>query len=397
MKCADHADTGKVRAIGTFSKSDATILVVDDDPASLRLNEQLLTAAGYLNLRLYSDSRLALEELHDGTIDLVITDLHMPEIDGLEFLQKVKSSVPGDTFLPVLVVTADASPDARRRALMLGADDFLSKPIDVVEMTLRVQHMLQLRQLHIDLAASRASLEVEVAQRTQALEVALEQMENLVKAKDMFVASVSHELRTPLTAVLGFARELTNPERLSPEEYAETAEMIASQATDLSAIIDDLLVAARSDIDMVKVLDEPVDLWKELRTILDALPSEHQSRVSAPEFSMTVTGDRLRVRQILRNLVSNALRHGGDNITVSAERLPGAGAVTVSDDGPNLPEETVSRLFEPYFHASRDEVGPATIGLGLPVSRFLARLMDGELEYLTNRPDTAFRLSLPPA
>ncbi len=197
----------------------------------------------------------------------------MPEIDGFHLLKKIRETVPDDEFFPVLVVTADATTETRRKALMLGADDFLTKPIDVVEMTLRVKHLLQLRTLHIALSDSRHELASEVEEKTSELKTAMQRLENLVKAKDVFIASVSHELRTPLTAVLGFANELAcNTDDLSREEVAGAAQIIAEQAADLSAIIDDLLVAARSDINAVQVLKEEVDLTKELNAVVLGIP-----------------------------------------------------------------------------------------------------------------------------
>jgi signal transduction histidine kinase len=117
--------------------------------------------------------------------------------------------------------------------LRIGADDFLTKPIDVVEMTLRVKHLLQLRALHKELSYARQSLATEVEARTSDLEAAMERLESLVKAKDVFVAGVSHELRIPLTAVLGYAAEMAaEPERMSREEVLGAERLIFEQASD---------------------------------------------------------------------------------------------------------------------------------------------------------------------
>jgi putative two-component system response regulator len=200
------------------------VLVVADDPGSLRLSEQNLLAAGYWNLRLLSDPGQVMEFVDPLMVDLVICDLQLPELDVLHLLKQIRDTVHAGEFLPVLVVTADASTETKHKALRLGADDFLATPIDVVEMALRVKHLLELRTLHSALSASRQKLESEVAERTSDLEAAMEHLGSLVEAKDMFIASVSHELRTPLTAVLGFANELAaNPDDFSREEMARTA------------------------------------------------------------------------------------------------------------------------------------------------------------------------------
>jgi signal transduction histidine kinase len=378
--------------------TDALILVVDDDPASLKLSQQVLAAAGYWNIHLFSDPRGLMEEVDLVKVDLIISDLHMPELDGMGLLMKIKESVPEDEFLPVLVVTADATAESKRKALALGADDFLTKPIDVVEMTLRINHLLQLRKLHTALSRSRQQLAFDVAKRTSELETAMHRLESLIKAKDVFIASVSHELRTPLTAVLGFSKELeAKTEDMSRAEVAAAAGIIAEQATDLSAIIDDLLVAARSDINAVQVLREPVDLSKELNAVVDGLNEVDRGRIQLPSGQVMAEGDRLRIRQILRNLLNNALRHGGENIKVELLDLPLASKLTVIDDGAGVPPEALDQLFEPYYHGRGDAGKPPSIGIGLTVSRFLARLMEGDIRFVPHPDGTAFELSLPKA
>jgi signal transduction histidine kinase len=231
----------------------------------------------------------------------------------------------------------------------------------------------------------------DVAQRTSELETALHRLESLVKAKDVFIASVSHELRTPLTAVLGFSKELAaGIDDFSRAEVTSAAAMIAEQATDLSAIIDDLLVAARSDINAVQVFSERVDLIKELTAVVGGLNEVDRGRLDLPSGQIVAQGDHLRVRQILRNLINNALRHGGENIKVELLNLPLTTTVTVIDDGVGVPPEALGQLFEPYYHGRGDAGQPASIGLGLTVSRFLARLMEGDLRLVPHPDGTAF-------
>lgn len=130
------------------------------------------------------------------------------------------------------------------------------------------------------------------------------------------MASVSHELRTPLTAVVGFARELSDhPERFEAGEFVPLARMVADQSSDVAFIIDDLLVAARAEIGRIKVLSERVDLRTEVQAATHAL-SGRADRIRLPEATAVARGDRLRVRQILRNLLANAVRHGGPTVTV---------------------------------------------------------------------------------
>jgi two-component system OmpR family sensor kinase len=196
--------------------------------------------------------------------------------------------------------------------------------------------------------------------------------------------------------VLGFAKELASEsDRLEPSEIADSAAIIAEQATDLSAIIDDLLVAARIDIQAVSVLSETVDLRSELEAVVAAMGENHRCRVMISDSRAEAVGDHLRVRQILRNLLSNAIEHGGDHVYAEVESWGDFSTITIIDDGPGIPEEVQGRMFEPYFHGIGDSGQPESIGLGLAVSRFLARLMSGDLDLVPHPTATAFRLSLP--
>lgn len=375
---------------------DARILVVEDEDSDLRLLDQLLRSNGFNNVGLTSDPIGALERFDPDATDLVILDLWMPGLDGFAVLRQIREKCPPDMFLPVIVVTADASLDTKRRALVAGATDFLTKPVDVVEVTLRVRHLLEVRRLQAALANEHATMEQTVTSRTVELADANAQLQELVKAKDHFVAGVSHELRTPLTGVLELARELAeHPARLSSAEVEEIARVMAEEATEAASIIEDLLVVARADIKDVTVRHETVDLRPELDAALRSLRSGTRATISLPTNSVVAHADRQRVRQILRNLLGNALRHGGPNIAVAVGTRDRMVEVTVSDDGPGVPSDHGSHLFDPYFRGA--EAPPVSTGLGLMVSRQLARLMGGDLTYSPASPGSSFRLTLPAA
>ena len=146
------------------------ILVVDDEPMNIDLLKLILNDAGFANLSMLTDSRRAVSMFSNVDPDLVLLDLHMPHQDGYEVLQALHYLVPSDSFVPIIVLTADVTVNARRRALAAGATDFLSKPYDTVEMVLRVEIALRLRFLHRDLQNEKATLERRVRDRTRSLE-----------------------------------------------------------------------------------------------------------------------------------------------------------------------------------------------------------------------------------
>lgn len=220
-------------------------------------------------------------------------------------------------------------------------------------------------------------------------------LEDLLRSKDAFVASVSHELRTPLTVVTGMAHELNEHwMNLSDEELGEFTEMLVDQSRDMSDLIEDLLVAARSNIGNVTVRREHVDLEREIEVVVAGFSDTGSSSIEVTTSKGTVVADPIRVRQILRNLITNALRYGGPNIEVVATATSGSMAVEVIDDGEGIPAEDHDRIFLAYERAHAAAGQPGSVGLGLTVSRTLADLMGGSLTYRFEE-QSVFRLELP--
>lgn len=137
----------------------AGILIADDEEANVMLLHGLLSDEGYRNIRVTCDSREALALVEAQQPDLILLDLHMPHMSGFDVMRELRERLPPDTFLPILVLTADVTPQAKERALAGGARDFLTKPFDALEVSLRIRNLLEVRQLHLHQAAARATAE----------------------------------------------------------------------------------------------------------------------------------------------------------------------------------------------------------------------------------------------
>jgi putative two-component system response regulator len=164
-----HGDTR------TFGKMK--ILIIDDEPSNVALLEDMLSEAGYKQIRSVTDSRLALETYDTFAPDLILLDLMMPHVDGFAILHSLRSA--GDeVFLPVIVLTADANGETKRAALGAGATDFLLKPLDHLEVLLRIANLLEMRRLHVQLDTQRAALEDALRERSLELREAHLHLEN---------------------------------------------------------------------------------------------------------------------------------------------------------------------------------------------------------------------------
>jgi putative two-component system response regulator len=162
---------------------DAFILVVDDDPASLLLLKRILTGEGYTNVQAVGDPAEALKLTREVEPDLMILDLHLPGLSGLGILEDWKARTSHKTFLPVLMITADVTSQAKSQALLLGVDDFLTKPFDTFVVVCRVRNLLRSRYFYLELQAEKRLLETRIDQRTEELRRAeMEMLERLGRA-----------------------------------------------------------------------------------------------------------------------------------------------------------------------------------------------------------------------
>ncbi len=216
-----------------------------------------------------------------------------------------------------------------------------------------------------------------------------EALADLIRAKDLFIASVSHELRTPLTAVVGLTSEMAGS-TISGDEMAELMKLVSGQAEEMSFIVDDLLVAARAEIGTVSLDVGEVDLGEQLDA---AISGVGVIVVDTPSRLPTVNADPGRVRQILRNLLTNLHRYGGPDRRILGGENGDRAWIEVRDNGEGVPVEDADRIFEPYATAHHGVTG--SVGLGLAVARQLAELMGGSLRYRRDMDESVFRLELP--
>lgn len=191
----------------------ARILIVDDQEANIMLLDQLLAVSSFVNVATTTDSSKAVALCAELRPDLVLLDLQMPHPDGFEVLSQLAPWLEGSTRLPVLVLTADATPETKRRALSAGATDFLSKPFDTTEVVLRIRNLLLTRLLQLELRDQNKLLEQRVRERTLDLEEArIEILERLAFAAEYRDdATGQHAQRIGWLAALA-ARQLGLPD-----------------------------------------------------------------------------------------------------------------------------------------------------------------------------------------
>jgi putative two-component system response regulator len=294
----------------TAALTDMRLLIVDDNAANVALLEQLIEGAGYTNVRSTRDPRIVAALCADWQPDLVLLDLHMPHLSGFEVLAAIADQLGESVNLPVLVLTADATSDARRRALSLGARDFVTKPLDHTEVLLRVGNLLQTRNLQRRLQDRNLVLANAVRERTEELEHA----------------------RLEALSVLAAATEYRDDDtRQHTQRVGHTAALIA-QALDLGdeavATIRD--AAPLHDIGKIGIPDhillKPGRLTPDERTVMQR-HAEIGARILAPTRSPVLRAAADIARTHHERWDGNGYLQGLD-----AERIPLAGRITAVAD-----------------------------------------------------------------
>ena len=237
---------------------------------------------------------------------------------------------------------------------------------------------------------------ITIARHEQTL-TQLRSTESEVASKDQLIKSVSHELRTPLTALLGYA-ELLGNEHLEASERSAMVTTIIRQGRDLANIVEDLLTRAHVEAETLTVTAVPIGLGAQAAQVVeDWGPDERPRIVTTGDRSVRAVGDPARVRQIVRNLVGNGLRYGTGGVVISTERREDRAVLAVVNPGPEIPADEYERIFEPYHRLRDSAPAPGGLGLGLAISRHLARMMDGNLSYRRCDDLSIFELELPTA
>jgi len=271
---------------------------------------------------------------------------------------------------------------------------------------------LQARRESVRLAELNETLESRVEERTQALRLALEAADEQTKrlvsasqAKSDFLAAMSHELRTPLNAVIGFSELLRMNASAEPltRRQTQAVEQIASSGQHLLALIEEVLDLARIEAGKLPMSIERVDPQLVIRQVCDNMrPQAEAAGITLhnppPTAGFGVVADRTRLRQVLINLVSNAIKYNrpGGSVLLEVRQTADGVALSVHDTGVGIPADRMAELFQPFNRLGRETSDVAGTGIGLAVSRRLAEAMDGRLEAVSQSNEgSTFTLHLP--
>jgi DNA-binding response OmpR family regulator len=322
-----------------------TILVVDDEPDILEVFRYLLENEGYRVVSALNGTD-ALALVNDKMPDLVLLDVLLPDLDGYEVCRRMKDD-PETMAIPVVMVTGVRTGPGKLEGVEAGADDYLHKPVNDVELKARVRSLLRVKALYDALEDQNHRLEERVAQRTKELQEALERVSSIDQLKSSFINAIAHELRTPLLQVKSAVSLLSEDVDFN-SEHSTLINMAVQATSRLEGVINNIIMLASG----MQIHQEPVlvsDMIDQAIRLTRGRSSRHEiEKQIAPDLA-PVSADRRGLVHALQHLIENAMRLNGSEgvVEISASPLGDYGVrVAVRDYGKCLSDEEMAEIFE---------------------------------------------------
>jgi len=373
------------------TRSKGNILVVDDALINLRLLSRALEEHGY-NVQTATNGPHALEAVQAELPDLILLDIMMPEMDGYTVCARLKEDACTRD-IPVIFISALDETLDKVKAFTVGGVDYISRPFQAQEMLARVETHLALREMQRRLQDQNRQLEQEIVERKrveEALALARDQALEASRLKSQLLSNVSHDLRSPLGNILGHTEMLQAGVHgpLSDRQQEVTTRIIAN-AQQLLGFINNLLGQAQLEAGrvMLNVIPfAPTELLKTTQGTIDMLAQTRGLELICdvePDIPDTLYGDPYWLRQILANLVGNAIKFTEEGtVRMHIYRADqDHWAIQVSDTGCGIPEEARSYIFDAFRQVDGTAIRKqqAGSGLGLSIVKQLTALMQGKV------------------
>jgi len=356
---------------------EARILVVDDEKGIRDFLFKALPRMGRFSVELAGSAEEALKKIEQGNFDLVLTDLKMPNTDGLKLVDEITKSKP--EVLTVLM-SGYGTIDSVLEAMKRGASDYLTKPFNLEEMAVRIQKVLEQGQRFVKLRDFAIQLER-----------ANQELRKIDEMKSEFISVASHELRTPLAAIKNAVHLILNRKTGEINDtQAKFLSMAERNINRLTNILNDLLDLSRIESGKIEMKIEELDLKGPIEFILSTLKPQAdgksiQLQMGVPPELPLVYGDRGHIEQILMNLAGNALKFTpeGGQVSVWVKPWNGEGdmvAISVQDSGIGIPQDQLEKVFEKFYQVESSLNRSVTgTGLGLAITRGLVEAHKGKI------------------
>ncbi|OUR64618.1 hypothetical protein A9Q79_04765 [Methylophaga sp. 42_25_T18] len=356
------------------------VLIVDDQSDNLKVLYNTLKNAGY-EISLAKTGQQALNHVFEHQPDLILLDISLPDINGLEICRKLKENEATQQ-IPIVFISASIDSADVINGFEAGCVDYVRKPFVESEVIVRVRNHLTLKCLHED-------LERRVAERTGELARAKHLAEMANQAKTQFLSRMSHEFKTPLNAIMGFS-QLQEQQIIDGETDKLLAgrEFIIDAGKHLLSLIDDVLDIAHMENKLLKLLLEHVDLNNVIMVAITTLKKQADDASISINYNGTdlnVKANNERLKQVFINLLSNAIKFNSERglINIEVNTIEGYQVeVSIMDTGVGISPEDKDKIFMPFTrldYAEKNEI--PGVGIGLAKSKYLVEEMKGSIHF----------------
>jgi two-component system sensor histidine kinase/response regulator len=368
-----------------------SVMVVDDNPANLKLMGDMLGMQGY-EVRLFPRGRMALASAAQKPPELVLLDINMPEMDGYEVCRRLKADA-SLAQIPVIFLSALHDTQDKVKGLQCGGVDYIAKPFQVEEVQARVETHLKVYTLQRALQFQNEHLERTVACRTRELQEAHTRLKILDTAKDDFLKLISHEFRTPLNGLLG-AGELLLGKLPQTEATQELVEMFEISRKRILSMLDDALLLTQIDVAGERFAPLPVSL----RSVLDralgmsagAACEAGVALNAATQHDCAVLGDERLLATALHEMIEAGLQFASPGSTIQVKQEETA-RVSIDIAGRTIPERLIEKFFD-VFAMHEASIAGVVLGLGPALAYRILSLFGGGAS-VENRGAAGIRLT----
>ncbi len=371
------------------------IMVVDDNPANLKLLEDMLQQQGH-EVRSFPLGRLALAAAAKALPSLILLDINMPEMNGYEVCQRLKSN-PALSDVPVIFLSALNEVQDKVEAFRAGAVDYISKPFQFEEVQARVDTHLKLHQLQQALKRQNECLEQAVAARTRELAEANQRLTVLDRSKNDFLQLISHELRTPLNGILG-AGEIILEEMPSTAENDELRDVFQQSSRRILSIVDDALLLTEIDVSGERFRSGQISLQSALTFAMERASEFAASRgvaIAPAGLSQNlVQADEHLLIRALQALLETAVRFSveGETVRLEQEALPDSIRLVMEGRGKTIPAAALPKFFD-LFAIEEASTPGKDLGLGPAVAHRILSLFGANV-VVANRDECGMQLTV---
>ncbi len=340
-----------------------TVLCVDDEPI---IRDLCVNALDDYHVVIAEDGIEALNVLETIKVDIVLSDINMPNMDGLELLQKIKEERPD---LAVILMTGYSDSELILQALKTGADDFINKPINILQLSTTVEKVSEKLKIRQELA----------------------DLKQIDKLKSDFLGLISHKLKTPTTAISLFIQNIAEGiESPDDDDFQLMLALVQTETTHLEQLIQDLLYFSEATLHSDNIHLEPLDLGLVATKIVETMQptaQRHQiileNNITPPLAPKALLLSAQRINFAIRALIDNAIKFSqvGNTVTITGKTDAKTVSIQVKDCGAGISKLELTKIFNKFYQIDPEHTGQVRgFGLGLYYARDFIRSMGGQLQ-----------------